>query len=217
MTNSLERCRYCGMGFVNNNEQDVKDHKKCHERKILAERVFGHIATYEEREYLKDKVHKNNKGEYVEEYCLGGKELLYYAHWSRSIEACGYDLKHPSLQEYTLMRNLNSDLLNGSYVNMKKYKQYLHEEKIKNKQFKEVICIKSGVLVDIKNNVYNIDKNNVYAVISDNNGSQIFLADKNDDITICYLHGFSIDTLISDSYMSDNDYSVDDFALFKFI
>ena len=35
----------------------------------------------------------------TDRYLTGGRRQQYYAWWCRSIEACNFDLKHPSLQE----------------------------------------------------------------------------------------------------------------------
>lgn len=122
-------CRYCGKTFFDD-PQDVEKHQKNHERRILAERVFGHIANYNERQFLKDEAHKNNNGSYNQDVTeiLGGQELIYYIEWSRSVEGCGYDLKHPTLQEYILFRKTSDCIfLNGTYVNMKIYKEHLNK------------------------------------------------------------------------------------------
>lgn len=124
-------CRYCGKFFKENDLQDVEKHQKNHERKKLAEKTFGHIANYNERQFLKSEIYKKDfeneeEGLNLNEK-LGSLELLTYINWSRSLEGCGYDLKHPTLQEYTIYQNLEDCIfLNGTYINMKIYKKYLN-------------------------------------------------------------------------------------------
>lgn len=130
-------CYYCGMSYCSDTPEDVRAHQKLHERKQLAERVFGFIAPYSIREYIKNYAWNadtlgTDSGMIVKEKPLqGGEDLIYYAQWCRSLEACNYDLKHPTLQEYILIRKTpNSPFINmngGSYINMKLYKEVLNK------------------------------------------------------------------------------------------
>lgn len=148
---ALLYCNYCGMSYTDD-PLDYKAHQKNHQRKQLAERVFGHIAPYSEREYLKRDNHYADEHkcttEYKDDY---NDELTLYAWWSRSVEACNYDLKHPNLYEYIRLYRSNSPLIRGSYVNMKLYKASL--EKPDNTRY--MVCTKPGQLVilnDFKSN-----------------------------------------------------------------
>ena len=132
---TLDRCVYCGKGYCKDIPEDVMEHQKFHTRKELAEKVFGHIATYAEREQIKDNIFERG----TDRYLTGGRRQQYYAWWCRSIEACNFDVKHPSLQEYIDLSESKSPLMNGSYVNMKKYKQNNNLEN-------NLECIKPGVI-----------------------------------------------------------------------
>lgn len=150
----MARCVFCGMDFCEDIQDDVIRHQKNHQRKVLAEEKFGHIAPYRERENLKDVA--MIKG--TDLYNIGGERITYYAHWCRSVEACNYDLKHPNLSEYIMLRKTNSDLLRGSYVNMKRYKE---ETLIK----PCLICTKSGrvvIQIDETTNKYNLIYSTMY-------------------------------------------------------
>lgn len=113
-------CKFCGLQFTNYRE-DLEKHLKIHKRKQLAEKVFGHIANYHEREFLKqDYAYKRNG--------ICDKSVIIYAHWCRSIEGCNYDLMHPTLQEYS--NHYGKDdcdwLEDSTYVNMQKYKKHIN-------------------------------------------------------------------------------------------
>lgn len=119
----ISTCPYCGLTYADNAAQDIVDHKKLHERKMLAEKVFGHIATSMERDAILGMVSKKCKGS--EGYIFYKNYLEEYFHWSRSIEGNNFDLLHPSLQEYSqyyLKRDIDWLPYGKSYVNMKIYK-----------------------------------------------------------------------------------------------
>lgn len=186
---AIKNCYYCGMSYCNNIPEDVERHQKIHQRKQLAERVFGFIAPRSIREHIKDYAWNGNDNEFVhrDEPLPGGEELIYYAHWCRSIEACNFDLKHPTLQEYIIIRkNKFNELLNipgGSYINMKKYKEYLNKPFTMNKTHGTVMCISSGYLIDYETGEkHYIDENwdRQYDMIKyGENSNKIFITEPN--------------------------------------
>ena len=114
-------CKFCGIQFTNCKE-DLEGHLKIHKRKQLAEKVFGHIANYREREFLKQDYAYTGNG-------VCDSTVVMYAHWCRSVEGCNYDLMHPTLQEYAMHYKKNDcDWLGDStYVNMQKYKRHINQ------------------------------------------------------------------------------------------
>lgn len=128
-------CIYCNTIYDPSIEEDEEEHRKRHERKILAERIYGHIATEKERSMIRSYVSKEKN---VYENTMGCmdidksyEELLIYCYWSRSIEGCNFDLMHPSLKEYTIYYKNGASFmpLGKTYINMKEYKNLYNSDK----------------------------------------------------------------------------------------
>lgn len=171
---ALNHCKFCGMSYCDTPD-DVKKHQKIHERKVLAERKFGHIATYSERERLKTESYDSNGND-----IKSGFDNRVYAYWSRSVEGCNYDLMHPDFREYKAFYLSNMPFMNGSYINMKRYKGFLNNTQQLNRTFDEFVCIKSGLVVarhcevsDHPKVEFKVNEGDIFPVLGGNNGVEI--------------------------------------------
>lgn len=114
----LRKCIYCGYSYFSN---ESAMHTKYHRKKIIAEEKFGHIATYNERELIKNYAY----GQKDNIWCDCVDELIIYTYWCRSIEKSGFDINHPTFEEY--YNNFDKPNIKWlekgkSQVNMKLYK-----------------------------------------------------------------------------------------------
>lgn len=88
------------------------------------------------------------------------------------------------------------------------------------KHFKEIICVKSGVVsAEYSDELFNVKKDDIFAVVGSNNGTQMCIEGEYDETTICLLHDgkYTIGTLKSADYNCNDFATSDDFAEFDYI
>lgn len=88
------------------------------------------------------------------------------------------------------------------------------------KHFREIICVKSGVVSSAyTDELFNVKKGDTFAVVGSNNGTQMCIEGKYDETIICLLHNsmYDIGHMKSADYDCNDFASKDEFAEFDFV
>ena len=100
----ITKCEECGFQFDASNYDDVKAHNRRHSEWAKAVEKFGFWWEPAYREYVKGNARaKIDSGNIPNDVYMDAQENIFKALFSRSVEACGFDLRHVSFPEYVAM------------------------------------------------------------------------------------------------------------------
>lgn len=143
-------CPICGLQYVPYEPEDIEIHEKNHQNFLAAEDRFGVCYPSTEWEDIKQKCHKILDSNKVIEEKVDAAIQLFKVYFSRSLNANGYNLRHPSFNNYCAM------LLNDKDVWQKRFGKEIYNR-----------------LVDIYGRREGIDKGKTICKIADESNNSL--------------------------------------------